>query len=32
VAILLGPRNYRFGIKDPDLAFGDDIHKYLEYL
>jgi hypothetical protein len=29
---ILGPKNYRFGLKDPDLAYGDDIYKYLEYL
>jgi hypothetical protein len=29
---ILGPKNYRFGLEDPDLANGDDIYKYLEYL
>jgi hypothetical protein len=30
--VILGQKNDRFGLKDPDLAYGDDIHKYLEYL
>ncbi len=29
---ILGPKNYRFGLRDPDLNYGDDICKYLEYL
>jgi len=29
---ILGPKNYRFGLMDLDLIFGDDICKYLEYL
>lgn len=29
---ILGPKNYRYGLKDPDLACGDNILKYLEYL
>jgi len=27
---ILGPQNYRFGLRDPDLDNGDDIYKYLE--
>jgi hypothetical protein len=29
---ILGPKNYTFGLKDPDFAYGDDIYKYSEYL
>jgi hypothetical protein len=29
---ILGPKNYRFGFRDPDLVCGDDIYRYLEYL
>jgi hypothetical protein len=29
---IIGPKNYRFGLKDLYLACGDDIYKYLEYL
>ncbi len=28
----VGPKNDRFGLEDPDSAYGDDIYKYLEYL
>jgi hypothetical protein len=24
---ILGPKNYRFGLRDPDLVYGDDILK-----
>jgi len=30
--VMLGPENYRFGHIGPDLVYGDDIHKCLEYL
>jgi hypothetical protein len=30
--VILGPKNYRFGLWDPDLVQGNDIYKYLEYL
>jgi hypothetical protein len=29
---ILGPKNYRFGLRDPDLVCGNDIYKCLEYL
>jgi hypothetical protein len=29
---ILGPKDYRFGLRDPDLVCGDEICKYLEYL
>jgi len=29
---ILGPKNYRFGLRDSDLVYGDAIYKYLEYL
>jgi hypothetical protein len=29
---ILGPQNYRFGLRDYDLDYGDDIYKYLECL
>jgi hypothetical protein len=29
---ILGPKNYRFELRDPGLDYGDDIYKYLEYL
>jgi hypothetical protein len=29
---ILGPKIYRFGLRDPDLVCGDDIYEYLEYL
>jgi hypothetical protein len=28
---ILGPKNYRSGLRDPDLVHGGDIYKYLEY-
>jgi hypothetical protein len=30
--VILGPKNYRFGLRDPDFAYGDDIYKYLKHL
>jgi hypothetical protein len=29
---ILGPKIYRFGLRDPDLVYGDDVCKYFEYL
>jgi hypothetical protein len=29
---ILGPKNYRFGLRYPDIAYGEDILNYLEYL
>jgi hypothetical protein len=29
---ILGPKNYRFGLRDPGLVYGDGNYKYLEYL
>jgi hypothetical protein len=29
---ILSPKNYRFGLRDPDIAHGEDIYNYLEYL
>jgi hypothetical protein len=29
---ILGPKIYRFGLRDPDLVYLDDIYEYLEYL
>jgi len=26
------PQIYRFGLRDPDLIYGDDIYKYLQNL
>jgi hypothetical protein len=26
------PQIYRFGLRDPDLVYGDDIYKYLQNL
>ncbi len=28
---ILGPKNYRFRFRDPDLVPGTDIYKYLEF-
>ncbi len=29
---ILGPKNYRFGLWDPELVQANDIYKYIEYL
>jgi hypothetical protein len=29
---ILGPKNYRFALWDPDLIEGNDVYKYLKYL
>jgi hypothetical protein len=29
---ILSPKNNRFGLRDPDLVYGDNIYRYLEYL
>jgi hypothetical protein len=29
---ILGLQNYRFGLRDTDLRYGNDIYKYLENL
>jgi hypothetical protein len=29
---ILGPKSYRFGLRDPDLDYGDNMYRYLEYL
>jgi hypothetical protein len=30
--VILSPKIYRFGLRDPDFVYGDDIYKYLKHL
>jgi hypothetical protein len=30
--VILGPKNYIFGLRYPDFVYGDDIYRYLKHL